>query len=96
MKRVNDVIVKPLLTEKSNGLNEDENTYAFQVGRDATKIEIKQTVERLFGVRVKQVRTMVVRGKMKRFGRYFGKRPNWKKAYITVEGDGVINVYGAA
>ena len=59
-------------------------------------IEIKEAVERLFDVRVATVRTMVVRGKVKRFGRHYGKRPNWKKAYVTVDGDEVLNVYGGA
>ena len=56
----------------------------------------RQQVERLFEVRVKDVRTMVVRGKNKRFGRHYGKRPNWKKALVTLNGDDAINVYGGA
>lgn len=96
MNRVDQIILRPLLTEKSALATEAENTYAFEVGRDATKLEIKQAVERLFDVRVGKVRTMVVRGKEKRFGRHFGKRSNWKKAYVTVEGDEILNVYGNA
>jgi len=96
MRRVDQIILRPLLTEKSALATEADNTYAFEVGRDATKIEIKEAVERLFDVRVSTVRTMVVRGKLKRFGRHYGKRPNWKKAYVTVDGDEVLNVYGGA
>ncbi len=96
MRRVDQIILRPLLTEKSALATEADNTYAFEVGRDATKIEIKEAVERLFDVRVTTVRTMVVRGKLKRFGRHYGKRPNWKKAYVTVDGDEVLNVYGGA
>lgn len=96
MNRVDQIILRPLLTEKSALATEAENTYAFEVGRNATKLEIKQAVERLFDVRVGKVRTMIVRGKEKRFGRHFGKRSNWKKAYVTVEGDEILNVYGNA
>jgi len=96
MRRVDQIILRPLLTEKSALATEAKNTYAFEVGGDATKIEIKEAVERLFEVRVAHVRTLIVRGKLKRFGRHFGKRPNWKKAYVTVEGDAVLNVYGGA
>lgn len=96
MRRVDQIILRPLMTEKSAMATEADNTYAFEVGKDATKIEIKEAVERLFDVRVSTVRTMVVRGKVKRFGRHYGKRPNWKKAYVTVDGDEVLNVYGGA
>ncbi|MBC8522923.1 50S ribosomal protein L23 [PVC group bacterium] len=93
MSRVAKIIIRPLLTEKATMQTEAANTYAFEVGKDATKIEIKEAVQALFDVRVEQVRTMVVRGKEKRFGRYFGKRPNWKKALVKVaEGDD-LNVY---
>ena len=96
MRRVDQIILRPLMTEKSAMATEADNTYAFEVGKDATKIEIKEAVERLFDVRVSTVRTMVVRGKVKRVGRHYGKRPNWKKAYVTVDGDEVLNVYGGA
>jgi len=88
MKRVDNIILRPLLTEKASMLQEAQNTYAFQVGQGATKIEIRQAIQELFGVQVTKVCTQVVRGKSKRFGRYFGKRSNWKKALVTVaEGD---------
>ena len=84
MKRIDQVLVRPLLTEKVSADMDEKNTYAFEVGREATKLEVKQAIERLFSVRVKDVRTLVVRGKVKRFGRHFGKRSNWKKAYVTL------------
>lgn len=93
MRRVDQIIIRPLLTEKASLQTEENNTYAFEVGKDSTKIEIKEAIQSLFGVQVANVRTMVVRGKVKRFGRYFGKRPNWKKALVTVaEGDD-LNFY---
>ena len=93
MKRIDDVIVRPLLTEKTTRLQEEANQYAFQVGDETTKVEIKQAIESLFGVRVTAVRTQIVRGKLKRFGRYHGKRANWKKAIITLPEGEVLNVY---
>jgi large subunit ribosomal protein L23 len=93
VRRVDDIIIRPLLTEKATMQTELANSYAFEVGKTATKVEIKEAVQSLFNVQVTQVRTMVVRGKLKRFGRYFGKRPNWKKALVTVaEGDD-LNFY---
>ena len=62
-------------------------------GQGATKLEIKEAVQALFGVRVEKVRTMIVRGKMKRFGRYYGKRSNWKKALVTVADGEDLNFY---
>ena len=84
MKRVDNIIIRPLLTEKASMLQEAHNTYVFEVGTTASKIEIKQTIQELFGVKVTKVCTQVVRGKNKRFGRYYGKRSNWKKALVTV------------
>lgn len=93
MKRINDILVRPLVTEKTTGLIEEANTYAFEVGRDSTKIEIGKAVEQLFDVKVEQVRTMVVRGKLKRFGRHHGKRPNWKKALVTLQEGEALNFF---
>ena len=93
MKRIDQIIVRPLLTEKTTMQTEGANQYAFEVGVGTTKIEVKQAIEQLFSVRVAAVNTQVVRGKMKRFGRYYGKRANWKKAVVTLhEGDN-LNVY---
>lgn len=82
-----DTLVRPLITEKSTGQLGTDRTYAFEVGLQANKQDIKRAIEAYYGVRVADVRTMVVRGKTKRFGRFYGKRSNWKKAYVTlVEG----------
>ena len=81
---MHDVLKRPVVTEKSTALREEDNQYAFEVALDANKIEIRRAVESSFGVRVLDVRTQVVRGKMKRFRRGFGKKPNWKKAVVTL------------
>jgi large subunit ribosomal protein L23 len=92
MSEVYDVILGPLITEKS-ALQQDDNIYAFRVGERSSKIEIKSAIEALFGVEVLGVRTARVRGKVKRFGRFFGKRRNWKKAYVTLAEGNAINLY---
>ena len=93
--RLSDTLVRPLITEKTTGYLGDEHTYAFEVGIDANKRQIAQAVEEYYGVKVRQVRTIVVRGKVKRFGRYYGKRANWKKAYVTLADGESINFYEA-
>jgi large subunit ribosomal protein L23 len=85
-----------VVTEKSTALREEENQYAFEVALDANKIEIRRAVESNFGVRVLDVRTQVVRGKMKRFRRGFGKKPNWKKAVVTLREGDVIDFFEGA
>lgn len=95
MKRLQDIIVRPLTTEKTAEKAEAENSYAFEVGLGATKVEIKEAVQGLFDVRVSHVRTVVVQGKTKRFGRYYGKRSNWKKAYVTLAEGETLSVYAA-
>jgi len=79
------VIKKPHVTEKTSLGSESSNTVALVVDREANKIEIKQAVESLFKVKVSEVRTVNVAGKVKRFGKSFGKRSNWKKAYVTLQ-----------
>ncbi len=86
------ILVKPLYTEKIARLQDDLNKYAFQVVRDANKIEIRKAIEKKFEVKVSSVRTMLMPGKvrqqMTRAGRFHGRRPEWKKAIVTlVEGD---------
>jgi large subunit ribosomal protein L23 len=96
MKEAQKVIRRPLITEKSTRQKEEGRQYVFEVHRDANKIEIQQAVERLFKVRVLQVRTSNVLGKIKRLGRRYGKRPDWKKAIITLkEGDRIEFFEGA-
>ncbi|WBW49643.1 50S ribosomal protein L23 [Peptoniphilus equinus] len=81
-----DIIRKPLVTEKSMDLIED-NKYAFVVDKRATKLDIKAAVEKVFDVKVKSVRTMNMRGKMKRQGMHVGRRANWKKAIVELTED---------
>ena len=80
-----DVIKRPIaLTEKAARLREG-NQVVFEVAMTANKIEIKSAVESLFSVKVTNVNTLVQRGKPRRLGRMMGKRPNWKKAVVTLE-----------
>ena len=80
--KVTEVIRRPLVTEKTTLLREMSNTVVFDVALSATKIEIRQAVEKLFGARVSGVRTAIAHGKMKRQGRFVGRRNDWKKAYV--------------
>ena len=81
-----DVIIRPWITEKSTEEIE-ENKYTFVVDKKANKTQIKQSVEKLFEADVKKVRTMNMEGKLKRLGRYEGRRPNWKKAIVVLKED---------
>ena len=89
MKAPQDIILKPVITERSmDGLALEENKkYTFKVAKDANKIEIKQAVEKLFDVKVSKVNTMNCRGRVKRVGRFVGKTPDWKKAIVTLTKD---------
>lgn len=80
-----DVIKKPLITEKTTAEKDARNVVVFVVNRDANKIEIKESVEKLFKVEVTTVKTVNVAGKVKRVGKHLGKRPNWKKAYVSLK-----------
>jgi large subunit ribosomal protein L23 len=82
--KLTDVIRRPLVTEKTTILREDGRTIVFQVANDANKVEIRRAVERLLGSKVASIRTSVSHGKVKRQGRYAGRRPDWKKAYVTL------------
>ena len=79
MNNLFDVIRRPLLTEKSTLLKESQQTLVFEVHRDATKPEIKKAVETLFDTKVADVRVARVHGKVKRQGRYSGRRPDWRR-----------------
>lgn len=81
----NQIIRRPLVTEKSTMLREDTNVIAFEVDPHANKIEVKKAVEELFKVKVEEVRLFNVRGKMKRMGRWAGKRRDWRKAYVRLK-----------
>ena len=89
-----EVIRGPLITEKAALLKDDHRTVCFKVAIDANKTEIKSAVEKLFGVKVQSVRTVRMNGKMKRYGRFEGKRPDWKKAFVTLrEGEKMIEFF---
>ncbi len=78
------VIRRPIVTEKSMRMKEEDNIIAFEVVETANKIEVQKAVEELFKVKVQEVRLMNIRGKMKRLGKNVGKRRNWKKAYVRL------------
>lgn len=83
-----DVLRAPKMSEKTLSLKEEANQFAFEVDQRANKIQIKESVEKSFKVSVLKVRTMNVRGKKKRLGRYQGLKSSWKKAIVTLkEGD---------
>jgi len=89
MRNLYSVVRRALLTEKTSQMRE-KNRYVFEVDRRAGKGEIKRAIEELFKVDVVEVRTMNVRGKIKRMGRFEGKRPDWKKAVVTLaEGNSI-------
>ena len=79
-----EILIRPLMTEKSMRQKDEQNTVAFRVRPDANKVEIRHAVEAIFKVKVTGVRTQVVFGKEKRMGRYVGRRPSWKKAIVTL------------
>ncbi|MDQ3365343.1 MAG: 50S ribosomal protein L23 [Myxococcota bacterium] len=103
MRDAQTIIKRPLLTEKSARLRETgggasakaegesyKQQFVFEVARDANKIEIRAAVQQLFKVTVTDVRTLIVRGKEKRIGRFSGRRPAWKKAFVTLKaGDNI-------
>jgi large subunit ribosomal protein L23 len=97
MKDTTQIILKPVITERSNAMKETENRFVFEVHPKANKREIKLAVEKLFGVTVKDVRTAVMRGKPKKTmmkgGRFEGKRPDRKKAFVTVAEGQNIDIF---
>jgi large subunit ribosomal protein L23 len=91
MNRREQVLRVPVITEKSTDYKENLRTIAFKVLRDANKIEIKDAVEKIYKVKVQSVRTAIFHGKKRRQGRFSGRRPDWKKAYVTLkEGEKMI------
>ena len=82
--RPEDIIIKPIITEKSN-MGIEAGKYTFQVAKKATKIQIANAVQALFGVKVLNVNTMTVKGKEKRVGYHTGKTSDWKKAIVTID-----------
>jgi large subunit ribosomal protein L23 len=93
MKDARDVIKRALITEKGTVMREIQNQYLFEVARDASKIDIKRAIETVFSVKVDHVRTQQIRGKVRRMGRYMGKRSDWKKAIVTLQPDQKIELF---
>lgn len=93
MKDVYSVLKRPLFTEKNDRLKDKYNKYAFEVDLNANKIEIRQAVEKIFGVNVIKVNTARMYGKVKRRGRSVGRRPDWKKAIITLKPGDTIPIW---
>ena len=89
-----EVILRPLVNEKTTDLREKQNQYVFQVHSDATKATVKQAVEKFFSVKVTNVRTLVTHGKQKRVGQAIGRRSNWKKAIVTLAQGQNIDLFG--
>ncbi len=82
--RTQEIIRRPLITEKSTRLKDERQIVAFEVDSRANKIEIKRAVEAQFDVKVADVRVASMHGKTRRQGRYFGRKPDWKKAYVRL------------
>jgi large subunit ribosomal protein L23 len=93
MRSVNQILVKPLVTEKSHDQLDKLGAYSFVVSNDANKIEIASAVEKQFNVKVKSVRTMRYAGKQKRVGRHVGRKASWKKAVVTLEPGNTIEIF---
>ncbi len=93
MRDARTIIRKALITEKGTVLREVRNQYLFEVAVDANRIEIKRAVEEIFKVKVAGVKTMQMGGKMKRQGRYAGRRADWKKAIVRLQPDQKIELF---
>ena len=93
-ERLYQIILKPVVSEKSTLVADKNNQAVFQVRTDASKEEIRQAVEKLFTVKVKSVQVVNVRGKAKSFGRIAGMRKNWKKAYVCLQEGQEIGLIG--
>ena len=93
MDRLHRIVRRPVTTEKSGAQQGAANQFTFEVDPNATKPEIARAVERLFGVTVLRVRTMRAMGKVKRLGRFTGRRPDWKKAIVTLKPGDDIQIY---
>ncbi|HLG23125.1 MAG TPA: 50S ribosomal protein L23 [Candidatus Manganitrophaceae bacterium] len=88
-----DLIIRPILTEKSTALREAENKYSFVVRRDANRQEVKRAVEEALNVKVDKVHILNVIGKEKRLNRFVGKRPDWKKAIVTLKAGEKLDLF---
>ena len=93
MKDLSQVLIRPIVTEKTTDMSGQGNKFVFQVALDSNKVEIRQAVEKFFGVKVLDVRTMRMTGKPKRVRLVTGRRPDWKKAIVTLAEGEVIDVF---
>jgi large subunit ribosomal protein L23 len=91
-----DVILRPIVTEKSSLMKDGGNQYVFEVARTANKIEIAKAVELLFKVKVVSVRVMNMEGKKRRLGKFSGKRPDWRKAVVKLNPKDKISFFEGA
>ena len=91
-----DILIRPLLTEKITSLREVKNCVAFMVNRQATRLEVQRAVEKVLNVKVESVNVMNVKGKPKRQGRFVGKRPDWRKAIVTLKEGEKLELYESA
>ena len=91
--QLHDVLIRPVITEKSTMLMEEENKYTFRVPLTANKVQIRQAVEKIFNVKVEKVATIRVLGKTKRMGRTQGKRSDYKKAIVTLKAGESITLF---
>jgi len=95
--RIQEVVRRPLITEKTTLQRETGNVYAFEVAMGANKIEIRRAIETQFKVKVAEVRVCRMHGKVRRQGRYFGRRPDWKKVYVRLQdGEKTIEFFEGA
>ena len=90
------VLIQPLLTEKVTAMREGSNTVSFLVHPEANRVQIKQAVETLLKVKVERVNVLNVQGKVKRLGRFSGKRADWKKAFVKLKEGEKLEVYESA
>ena len=93
MPTKHEVIVRPLITEKTSAAYQDRGEYTFHVHPNATKPQIRQAIEELFGVKVTNVWTASQRGKEKRMGQSIGRRPSWKKAIVKLREGDTIEIF---
>jgi large subunit ribosomal protein L23 len=84
-ERIFEVLLSPHVSEKATNIADAHNQFVFRVAKNASKLEIRKAVEKLFDVKVKSVQTLNVKGKAKNFGRLQGRRSGWKKAYVSLE-----------
>ncbi len=96
MRSSREVIISARLTEKGTRLRTQENKYVFLVDKKSNKLQIRNAVEDIFKVKVKKVTTMNQHGKVKRMGRFQGKRPNWKKAVVQLMPGEAIEIFETA